>query len=180
MPHQLHTNFPQFKYLGRSKKNNAYKVCTDKHLYFIAGSATRMSSASSLRDKNDSDKARSHKNYVELLARGHKTLGLFFIEGSVISSTPLITDSEKNSQSNALSEMDYLDTLNRIKLAEELGEDLLVSIKFIIKHLQRSRASIYRDIGKGLFPAPQKMGKSSCWNFSNIATYLKNSSSQSS
>ena len=44
----------------------------------------------------------------------------------------------------------------------------LVDIKTVCETLCRSRASIYRDIGRGDFPAPIKLGHSSRWRLSDL------------
>lgn len=48
----------------------------------------------------------------------------------------------------------------------------LVRISVIVEMLQRSRASIYRDIGKGEFPKPLKIGSSSRWLLAEIQEYV--------
>lgn len=46
--------------------------------------------------------------------------------------------------------------------------DTLVDIKTVCATLSRSRASIYRDIKRGAFPDPQKLGRSSRWRMSDL------------
>ncbi|MAE90446.1 MAG: AlpA family transcriptional regulator [Pelagibaca sp.] len=46
--------------------------------------------------------------------------------------------------------------------------DTLVDIKTVSAVLCRSRASIYRDIERGDFPAPIKLGYSSRWRMSDL------------
>lgn len=46
--------------------------------------------------------------------------------------------------------------------------DILVDIKTVTEVLCRSRASIYRDIERGDFPAPIKLGHSSRWRMSDL------------
>lgn len=46
--------------------------------------------------------------------------------------------------------------------------DTLVDIKTVSAALCRSRASIYRDIERGDFPAPIKLGHSSRWRMSDL------------
>jgi len=46
--------------------------------------------------------------------------------------------------------------------------DKLVSIKTVSETLCRSRASIYRDIQRGEFPKPIKLGASSRWRLSDL------------
>lgn len=48
----------------------------------------------------------------------------------------------------------------------------LVRISKIVEMLQRSRASIYRDIQKGEFPKPLKIGNSSRWLLAEIQDYV--------
>jgi predicted DNA-binding transcriptional regulator AlpA len=44
----------------------------------------------------------------------------------------------------------------------------LVDIKTVCAVLSRSRASIYRDIERGDFPEPIKLGHSSRWRMSDL------------
>lgn len=46
--------------------------------------------------------------------------------------------------------------------------DRLVDIKTVCTTLARSRASIYRDIERGDFPKPIKLGGSSRWRLSDL------------
>lgn len=46
--------------------------------------------------------------------------------------------------------------------------DTLVDIKTVCATLSRSRASIYRDIERGQFPEPKKLGRSSRWRMSDL------------
>lgn len=50
--------------------------------------------------------------------------------------------------------------------------DTLVPIRTVLSRLSRSRASLYRDIQRGDFPAPVKCGGSSRWFLSDIEDYL--------
>lgn len=54
-----------------------------------------------------------------------------------------------------------------------LISDQFVSIKVVCATLDRSKASIYRDIKNGVFPAPIKHGKSSRWLASDLNKMLK-------
>ncbi len=47
-------------------------------------------------------------------------------------------------------------------------KDSLVNIKTVCATLCRSRASIYRDIQRGDFPEPIKLGGSSRWRMSDL------------
>mgnify|MGYP000054754936 FL=1 len=47
-------------------------------------------------------------------------------------------------------------------------KDTFVDIKTVCLTLCRSRASIYRDIQRGDFPAPYKLGGSSRWRMSDL------------
>jgi len=47
-------------------------------------------------------------------------------------------------------------------------KDTFVDIKTVCATLCRSRASIYRDILRGDFPAPDKLGGSSRWRMSDL------------
>lgn len=49
-----------------------------------------------------------------------------------------------------------------------LDLDVLVGIKTVCCALDRSRASIYRDIERGDFPEPVKIGGSSRWPVSEL------------
>jgi predicted DNA-binding transcriptional regulator AlpA len=51
--------------------------------------------------------------------------------------------------------------------------DTLVPIRTVLSRLSRSRASLYRDIQRGDFPAPVKCGGSSRWFLSDIEEHLK-------
>jgi predicted DNA-binding transcriptional regulator AlpA len=46
--------------------------------------------------------------------------------------------------------------------------DVLVDLKTVCRALTRSRASIYRDIKRGTFPKPSKVGSSSRWRMSQV------------
>jgi predicted DNA-binding transcriptional regulator AlpA len=50
--------------------------------------------------------------------------------------------------------------------------DQLLNIKHVAQILDRSRASIYRDIAKGEFPAALKVGGSSRWRESDVQAYI--------
>ncbi|WP_170449179.1 helix-turn-helix transcriptional regulator [Ruegeria arenilitoris] len=47
-------------------------------------------------------------------------------------------------------------------------KDKLVDIRTVCATLCRSRASIYRDIERGEFPKPIKLGHSSRWRMSDL------------
>ncbi|CAM3871817.1 AlpA family transcriptional regulator [Phaeobacter inhibens] len=47
-------------------------------------------------------------------------------------------------------------------------KDTLVDIKTVCTTLCRSRASLYRDIQRGDFPEPIKLGGSSRWRMSDL------------
>ncbi|WP_073034603.1 helix-turn-helix transcriptional regulator [Roseovarius pacificus] len=49
----------------------------------------------------------------------------------------------------------------------------LLSVSTLVEMLQRSRASIYRDIQRGEFPRPLKLGSSSRWRRSEIEAYIE-------
>ncbi len=51
---------------------------------------------------------------------------------------------------------------------ENEPHDILLPLTEVCKILARSKASIYRDIKAGRFPAPQKLGGSSRWRRSII------------
>lgn len=51
--------------------------------------------------------------------------------------------------------------------------DNLITVSALVEMLQRSRASIYRDIKRGTFPKPLKLGNSSRWRRSEIAAYIE-------
>ena len=51
--------------------------------------------------------------------------------------------------------------------------DKLIPVSTLVEMLQRSRASIYRDIASGEFPKPLKLGSSSRWLVSEIAAYIE-------
>lgn len=46
--------------------------------------------------------------------------------------------------------------------------DKFLDIKDVTEMVKRSRASIYRDIKRGTFPAPRKLGGSSRWRLSDV------------
>ena len=51
--------------------------------------------------------------------------------------------------------------------------DSLVGIADLVKILQRSRASIYRDIKNNTFPKPLKLGSSSRWRLSDVEALIE-------
>lgn len=50
--------------------------------------------------------------------------------------------------------------------------DVLVDLKTVCRSLSRSRASIYRDIARGTFPEPVKVGSSSRWRLSELRAVI--------
>lgn len=50
--------------------------------------------------------------------------------------------------------------------------DVLVDLKTVCRSLCRSRASIYRDIERGTFPRPIKIGHSSRWRLSDLRAVI--------
>lgn len=48
----------------------------------------------------------------------------------------------------------------------------LISLRDVCARLGRSRASIYRDIAAGRFPAPLKVNHSSRWLASDLASFI--------
>lgn len=56
--------------------------------------------------------------------------------------------------------------MNQMQLKQP--RDTLIDIKTVCATLCRSRASIYRDIERGDFPAPIKLGHSSRWRMSDL------------
>ncbi len=54
------------------------------------------------------------------------------------------------------------------QILEMAPQDILVDIKTVCVTLCRSRASIYRDIQRGDFPEPIKLGGSSRWRMSDL------------
>lgn len=53
------------------------------------------------------------------------------------------------------------------------NSEALVTINTIVNMLQRSKASIYRDIAIGDFPKPLKLGHSSRWRHSEVEAYIQ-------
>jgi predicted DNA-binding transcriptional regulator AlpA len=51
--------------------------------------------------------------------------------------------------------------------------DRLVRISTLVELLDRSRASLYRDIQRGDFPKPSKLGGSSRWRMSEKTTKIE-------
>jgi predicted DNA-binding transcriptional regulator AlpA len=51
--------------------------------------------------------------------------------------------------------------------------DRLVGIATLVEILQRSRASIYRDIKNDAFPKPLKLGSSSRWRLSEVNAVIE-------
>jgi len=51
--------------------------------------------------------------------------------------------------------------------------DNLINIAALVKMLQRSRASIYRDVKAGSFPKPLKLGGSSRWRLSEVQAWIE-------
>lgn len=56
---------------------------------------------------------------------------------------------------------------------ESSTPDKLVSIAAVAAILDRSRASIYRDIAQKVFPKPLKIGRSSRWRMSEVNAYIQ-------
>jgi len=54
-----------------------------------------------------------------------------------------------------------------------VANDQLVTIKTVCKVLCRSRASVYRDIQRGNFPRPVKLGYSSRWRISDLNSIIE-------
>jgi predicted DNA-binding transcriptional regulator AlpA len=52
--------------------------------------------------------------------------------------------------------------------AAQPSNENLVTISGLVSMLQRSRASIYRDVKSGSFPRPLKIGASSRWRLSEV------------
>jgi predicted DNA-binding transcriptional regulator AlpA len=50
--------------------------------------------------------------------------------------------------------------------------DALITLSTLVEMLQRSRASLYRDIKRGEFPKQIKLGNSSRWIRSEVEDYL--------
>ena len=50
--------------------------------------------------------------------------------------------------------------------------DVLVDLKTVCHALCRSRAGIYRDIERGSFPRPLKIGQSSRWRSSELRAFI--------
>lgn len=59
-----------------------------------------------------------------------------------------------------------------------LVPETLVGIATLVEMLQRSRASIYRDIERGAFPKALKLGRSSRWRVSEVCAYIQTLSEQ--
>lgn len=57
--------------------------------------------------------------------------------------------------------------------------DVLVDLKTVCSSLCRSRASIYRDIERGAFPRPIKLGHSSRWRLSDLRAVITGSADTS-
>jgi prophage regulatory protein len=51
--------------------------------------------------------------------------------------------------------------------------DTLIPVSAVIETLQRSRASIYRDIKRGTFPKALKLGGSSRWRRSEVDAFIE-------
>lgn len=51
--------------------------------------------------------------------------------------------------------------------------DTLIPVSALVETLQRSRASIYRDIKRGVFPKPLKLGGSSRWRRSEVEAFIE-------
>ncbi|MGR3572809.1 helix-turn-helix transcriptional regulator [Brevirhabdus sp.] len=56
---------------------------------------------------------------------------------------------------------------------ESSTPDKLVSIAAVAAILDRSRASIYRDIAQRVLPKPLKIGRSSRWRMSEVDAYIQ-------
>lgn len=53
------------------------------------------------------------------------------------------------------------------------AHEALVGIATLVEILQRSRASIYRDIKNKTFPKPLKLGSSSRWRLSEVQAAIE-------
>lgn len=53
------------------------------------------------------------------------------------------------------------------------AHDSLVDLATLVDILQRSRASIYRDIQNKTFPKPLKLGRSSRWKLSEVDAVIE-------
>ncbi|MAQ46808.1 hypothetical protein ATO2_10305 [Roseovarius sp. 22II1-1F6A] len=51
--------------------------------------------------------------------------------------------------------------------------EALIGISTLVQMLQRSRASIYRDIQNKAFPKPLKLGNSSRWKLSEVQAVIE-------
>ena len=61
-------------------------------------------------------------------------------------------------------------------LAAQPALESLVRLSTLVEMLQRSRASIYRDIQRGVLPKPLKQGTSSRWKLSEILASIEDCS----
>ncbi len=70
-------------------------------------------------------------------------------------------------------ERSYEDRLHELTAQRKAGLDPYVDLKFLIQHLDESRATIYRKTALGKFPLPIKRGggRINYWLFSEIEAY---------
>ena len=77
----------------------------------------------------------------------------------------------------AYSQADYLAELAHVMAQKAVGVEAQIRIDFFARHTQRSKSSLYRELGK-TFPLPTKRGRASYWKFSQAVAYAEASKPQ--
>lgn len=57
-------------------------------------------------------------------------------------------------------------------MSNHVGEERLLGMEDLVRIFGRSRASIYRDIQRGDFPPPLRVGSSSRWRQKDVADFI--------
>lgn len=159
---------PQFKYFGKDAVTGAYRIKSEYARYWIQGVAVKGIQGAK---RQTFLTGTCPEKSVVLIARGHKTNKPYLVQGLVIKHEVL------GFKRAAITPKDTADTyrrdLERISAARSAGADPHVSIEFISHHVQRSKASVYRDVESARLPKPIKVGRSSTWPFSAVDLYAR-------
>lgn len=65
----------------------------------------------------------------------------------------------------------YFEELARVYRLLDLGMEPTVKMPFIKRHDQISHSTVYREIDRGKFPKPNKLGHGSSWNYTEVEAY---------
>lgn len=167
------------KYHGKSS-SGALKVVDEHGRYFFRGECAPLKfddgacvTASGVfpQDASVIDSGVKDSQPVQLfIAVGVRSKKLYLIRGKLTRTWPAAPKS-KTRQPMPMTE--YETEVQRIKAMQELGKDSMVTLPFVMRHCNRSAASVYRDIAGELFHKPVKRGSSSAWPFSAVEAYAR-------